>query len=271
MINTVRRTISIYGAFAAMVPKMFLAYSIWVWMQFMTQIIALVIFVAFWKAVYVGQAEISGLNLNQTLTYIILAQLFAPAAHASNAIYHFGHLMREGLIGIELLRPVDFQAASYVNMLGRVGVELVLQLPLAVIAWLLFRFELPTNPLVWLAFIVTLFLGNGVIFFFDWMLGCVAFYSTEIWGMSTLRYGIALFFSGAFVPLVMMPGWLQTIANFLPFAQALYTPVSLLSGITTLSQMPEIWLRQGALLLIFGLLSRFIFQRSVRKVTVQGG
>ncbi len=271
MIQSLRRTASIYGAFVAMVPKLFLAYSIWVWMQFITQVIAIVIFVAFWTAVYAGQAELSGLTLSQTLTYIILAQLFAPAAHATNAIYQFGHLMREGLIGIELLRPVDFQAASYVNMLGRVGVELVLQLPLALIAWLLFRFQIPTNPLIWLAFVVTLLLGNGVIFFFDWMLGCIAFYSTEIWGMSILRYGIALFFSGAFVPLVMMPDWLHTIANFLPFAQALYTPVSLLSGITTLSQMPEIWLRQGILLLGFGLLSRFVFQRAVRKVTVQGG
>lgn len=271
MIQTIRRTFSIYGAFAAMVPKLFLAYSIWVWMQFITQVIALIIFVAFWKAVYAGQVEISGLSLDQTLTYIILAQLFVPAAHGTGSIFHFGQLMREGLIGIELLRPVDFQAASYVNMLGRVAIDLLLQLPLALIAWLLFRFQIPTNPLIWLAFIVTLFLGNGVIFFFDWILGCVAFYSTEIWGLGVLRYGIALFFSGAFVPLAMMPGWLQAIANTMPFAQALYVPVSLLSGITPLGQVPAIWFRQGILLLLFGLFSRLVFQRAVRKVTVQGG
>ena len=34
MITAVRRQINIYTAFAAMVPKEFLAYSIWVWMQF---------------------------------------------------------------------------------------------------------------------------------------------------------------------------------------------------------------------------------------------
>lgn len=52
MFTAVRQQINIYAAFAAMVPKEFLAYSIWVWMQFFVQIISLVIFVAFWTAVY---------------------------------------------------------------------------------------------------------------------------------------------------------------------------------------------------------------------------
>lgn len=271
MIQSVRRTLSIYGAFAAMVPKVFLAYGIWIWMQFITQVMALAISVAFWKAVYAGQAELSGLNLSQTFTYIILAQLFVPAAHQTNAIYQFGHLLREGLIGIELLRPVDFQAASYVNMLGRLATRFFMQVPLAFVAWLLFRFQISPNPFVWLAFLVTLLLGNAALFFFDWLLGCVAFYSTEIWGLSVLRYGIALFFSGALVPLAMMPGWLQTLAHALPFAQALYVPVSLLSGITPLAATPEIWLRQGLLVIGFGFLSRLVFRVALRKVTVQGG
>jgi ABC-2 type transport system permease protein len=163
MIHTLRRTLSVYSAFAAMVPKLFLAYSIWVWMHFITQVIALIIFVSFWRAVYAGQVEISGLNLDQTLNYIILSQLFLPAALGTSTIHRFGSLMREGLIGIELLRPVDFQAASYVHMLSRVVMDMILQIPLGLIAWLLFRFHLPMDPLLWLAFWVTLFLGNALL------------------------------------------------------------------------------------------------------------
>lgn len=94
MITRARRLVTIYGTFAAMVPKLFLAYSIWVWMQFIVQVIALVIFVAFWTAVYTERSLIGGLTLQQTLNYIILAQIFMPAVDSSNVIYRFGELMR---------------------------------------------------------------------------------------------------------------------------------------------------------------------------------
>lgn len=254
-----------------MVPKMFLAYSIWVWMHFIVQIIALVIFVAFWTAVYAEKEIIGGLNLNQTLNYIILAQIFLPAVTSTGTIYYFGTLMRDGKIGIELLRPLDFQGATFAYTFAQTGVGLVTQLPLALVAWFLYRFQLPTDPLIWLAFLITLLLGNGVVFFFDWMLGCISFYSTETWGLGVLRFSISLFFSSSLVPLTMMPDWLAGLTAVLPFAQALYMPVSILGGITPLADVPQIWLIQLVYLIVLGYLSRIVFRIAVRKVTVQGG
>lgn len=271
MITTMRRRLHIYGAFAAVIPKVFMAYSIWVWMQYIVQIIAIIIMVAFWTAVYANQETLSGLTQAETLNYIVLAQIFIPLANTSGTIFYFGILMREGQMGIELLRPLDFQAATYVRNIAEVGVGLVVQIPLAIVAWLLFHFQLPTDPLIWLAFIISLVLGNAVLFCFDWIVGCVSFYSTETWGLGVMRFSIATFFSGALVPLAMMPDWLQTIAAILPFSHALYVPVSLLSGITPLADMPRIWGIQLVYLLLLGLLSRWVFKVSVRKVTVQGG
>ena len=57
----------------------------------------------------------------------------------------------------------------------------------------------------------------------------------------------------------------------LPFSHALYSPVSILSGITPVNQAPRIWLVELGYLLVFGLLSRLVFNIAVRKVTVQGG
>ena len=271
MIATLRRHVSIYGAIAAMWPKMYLAYSVWVWMQFVVQVMGLMIFVAFWTAVYAEQTTIGGLNLQQTLNYIILAQIFLPALDATSTIYYFGDLMREGKVGIELLRPVDFQAANYVGSITRITIGMVTQLPLALVAWLVFRFQLPADPLVWLSFLITLLLGNAVLFFFDWILACVSFYSTETWGLSVLRFGVSLFFSGSLVPLTMMPTWLRAVATALPFSHALYMPVSILGGITPPAAAPRIWLLQLTYLVVLGFLSRIVFRISVRQVTVQGG
>ncbi len=85
------------------------------------------------------------------------------------------------------------------------------------------------------------------------------------------RAGIATFFSGMLIPLAIMPDGLRTLAMVLPFSQVVYLPISVLSGLTALSELPRIWLIQLAYLAILLVLSRVIFRRATRVITVQGG
>lgn len=271
MALALRRKLHVYGGMAAVVPKLFMAYSIWFWMELLVNIIAVVIFVAFWRAIYASTTTVSGLTFDQTLNYILLAQLFKEAGQVSNSIYDIGAGLREGQITAALLRPLDYQMAAYVQNVVQLGIGLMLNIPLALFIWLVYGLTLPADPMVWMAFVFTLLLGHAVMFFFDWIIGCTAFYSTEIWGMSVVRHSVAIFFSGALIPLDLMPDWLRTIATILPFSQAVYLPVSLLSGITPVSDMPRIWLMQIVFLGGLIVLSRVIFNRSVRVITVQGG
>lgn len=270
MIATLRRRGSIYGAIAAMAPKFFLAYSIWVWMELFVQMIMLVVFVSFWRAIYAETALIAGLTLQQTLSYILLARIFGPLTSTS-VLYYFGRILRDGQIEIELLRPVDFQAMNFSGRLGEMATELILQIPVMLLAIGFFGLRLPVDPLVWGWFLLSALIGYAALFCFDWALGCVSFYITEIWGLSVMRYSLGMFFSGTFLPIVMMPEWLQLLVNSLPFAQALYVPVSLLSGITPLSEAPRLLLIQLGWLVAMLVLSRFVFRVAVRKVTIQGG
>jgi ABC-2 type transport system permease protein len=271
MVATFKRSWRIYGGMAAVVPKLFMAYSIWVWMELFVSIIAVVIFVAFWRAVYASTTTLGGLTLDQTLNYILLAQIFSDAANVSSVIYDFGAGLREGQIIHALLRPLDYQIALYVQNVVQLVINMILRIPLALFIWIVYGLTLPADPVIWGAFACSLLLGHAVLFCFDWILGCTAFYSTEIWGMSVVRYAVAMFFSGALIPLDMMPDWLRVIATILPFSQVVYLPVSLLSGITPVSDMPRIWLIQIGFLIVLFFLSRFIFRRAVRVITVQGG
>ncbi len=264
------RVKNVYGALAAMEPKLYLAYSIWVWTQFFVQIISMTIFVYFWRAVYAGQTIVGGLSLGQMLNYILLAQVLAPLV-VNRLVLQFSRLIRSGQLAVELLRPVDFQGRSYVETLADLSVDLLLKLPLVLLAIAVFGLQLPSDLRVYAAFALALVLGHAVLFLFDWIFACLAFYSTETWGLSVVREGIALFFSGALVPLTLMPDWLRAIAAALPFAQALYVPVSILSGITPLAAIPQLVLVQIAWLLGLGLLSRWVFRAALRVVTVQGG
>jgi ABC-2 type transport system permease protein len=270
MIQAARRYLSIYGAVFAMIPKMFMAYVIWFWAGLVLNVISMAILVFFWRAIYAETGTISGLAEDQTIRYILLAFIFMPLT-ANDLVWDFGSNLREGLMIHHLLRPVNFQAMHYAQALGGVATRLVLQLPMLFVAVLLFGLKLPTNLNTWLAFLVSAVLGFTVTFYFNWFLACFTFYTTEIWGLGVLIEGMNFFFSGALVPLVMMPIWLRTIVLSIPFAQALAVPVGLLTGITPLNEAPRAWFIQILWIIGMWLLSSSFFRIAVRKITVQGG
>ncbi len=270
MIRAARRDLSIYGSFFAMMPKVFMAYQVWFWVGLVLNIISMAILVYFWRAIYNDTSTISGLGLNQTLNYILLAFIFMPLT-ANDLVWEFGSNLREGTIAHHLLRPINFQGMNYAQSLGILVTRLLLQLPMVVAAVLLFGLRFPTDLVTWLAFLVSALLGFTVMFFFNWFLACFTFYTTEIWGLGVLIEGMNFFLSGALVPLVMMPEGVRNVVLSIPFAQALAVPVGLLTGITPLSDAPRVWLIQIAWILGMWLLSTLFFRVAVRKITVQGG
>lgn len=271
MIRTVRRLASVYGAVAAMAPKLYMAYSLWVWVEFASQILSMTILVYFWRGIYAASSgTIGGLDLQQTVNYILIAQVLMPLVE-NRLIFQFGWMLREGQVAIDLLRPIDFQLRFYVDGLASLVLYLLIKLPLVLIAVLAFGLELPSTPGPWLAFLVALVLGHAVLFFFDALFACLAFYTTETWGLSVMRVAVGSFFSGALLPLAILPAWLRAIANALPFAQAIYVPVSFLSGITPVAAAPLHWLVQLTWLVGLVTASRLFFRVAVRKITVQGG
>ena len=268
--NRLRHLYQVYGAVLAMAPKFYTAYRAWVWAEFIVQVMAMVVLYFFWQAVYASGGTLGDLTFQQTINYVMIAQLLMPLVE-NRLIFNFGWMLREGQVAIDLLRPLDFQARFYVEAVGNLALNLLVKAPLLIIAVIFFQVQLPRDVATWLVFLIALILGHAVMFCFDWIFACLAFYSTETWGLSVVRVAVVTFFSGALFPLQMMPEWLQAIARLLPFAQSVYVPVSFLSGVTPISAAPQAWLVQLGWLAGLWLLSRLVFSRSVRKVTVQGG
>ncbi len=113
---------------------------------------------------------------------------------------------------------------NYAQSMGSLVTELMLQIPMALVAILFFGLRLPHDLPTWAAFLISALLGYTVMFFFNWFLACLTFYTTEIWGLGVLIDGMTFFLSGALVPLVMMPAGCRTIVLAVPFAQALGVP-----------------------------------------------
>ncbi|MEP7355992.1 MAG: ABC-2 family transporter protein [Anaerolineales bacterium] len=259
-----------YAALAAMLPKTFLAYEWSTWLRILQNIVNTVVFVYFWRAMYSGTVTIGGLTLGATLTYILLARVFEPLADL-DMLMEFGWRLSDGGIALQLVRPVDMQLAYFIQGLGGLALALARQVPTLLLATFVFGLRWPSDPAVWAVFIVSALLGRSVMFCLDWILGCLTFYTTEVWGLWVAVQALTLFLTGGLLPLNMMPDWLRVVVQSTPFAQSIYVPISLLSGLTPLAEAPRLLLGQAAWLLGMLVVSRLIFRVAVRSVTVQGG
>jgi ABC-2 type transport system permease protein len=260
----------VYSAFGVIELKNVLQYNAWFWVEMLRNIIAMLIMTAFWQAIYAGKTDLGGLALTTTLNYVILARALGTANSAS-VYWWMAEGIGKGELELQLLRPVDFQLMHLFRDATGWVINLLRALPGLLIALLAFGARLPTEPLVYLAFMATFILGGVVMYFFEFILGCLGFYTTEMWGLAVLRNGIALFFSGALIPLDLLPTTVQAIAGATPFAQALYLPIAFLSGVRPVGELGNAILLQATSIVVLFLLSRWIFARAQRVLTVQGG
>lgn len=102
MIGSLTGRVRSYAAVAGMVPKLYVAYRAWFWAQLFVQILALTIFVYFWRAVYAELATIGGLSMRQSLNYLMWGQILLPMVQ-STLVYRFGDMLVDGQFAVELL------------------------------------------------------------------------------------------------------------------------------------------------------------------------
>lgn len=79
-------------------------------------------------------------------------------------------------------------------------------------------------------FIISVVLGILIGTQLDLIIGILAFWTVNIWGLRLLRESVIQFCSGALVPLSLYPQWFQEISMFLPFQSMVYVPVSIYTG-----------------------------------------
>ena len=270
MITELRRDTPAYLALAGMQFKSFLAFHWSALVYILQSLISMVVFVYFWRALYAETTSIAGLTLGTTLNYILLVRVFQPLS-SMGMVGELGYQMRDGGLAQLLVRPLPLQRAYYVQNGAHVLVMLGRQLPVLLVALLAFQMALPADPARWAVFLVTALAGYSVLFCLDYLLGCIVFYTTSAWGLGFAVSGLAMFFGGGLIPLAMMPTWLRLVAQNTPFAQALAVPIGLLSGLTPLTDAPRLLLGQLLWLAALAPLSALVFQRAIRRVTIQGG
>jgi ABC-2 type transport system permease protein len=224
-----------------------------------------------WRAVYAAQAQLGGLDWRQMRTYILVG-------YAINALLTFTSLsrmmavIRTGEIATELLRPIDYMRAQLAQIAGTALVEGCLSAVLALaLGFLLLDIAPPVSPLVALLFLLSVGLGFLIKFLISFLVALLCFWTLNGVGLIWAQTAIISTFSGALIPLQLMPGWLQTIALAAPFQAIVYTPLTIYLGTV---QGTALWWALAVQIgwaAVLWVLARLLWLPAVRALELQGG
>jgi ABC-2 type transport system permease protein len=140
--------------------------------------------------------------------------------------------IRLGKISIWMIRPGSTHFNGIANNLSEKIVKAVALTPLIAVIWWFFRdaVVLPTDPLRWLLFVVSVVAAAVMKYALDVLFGALAFWVDDIGGIDWARDLLSLVFSGHLVPLALMPVWSRGFIDVQPFRFILSFPLELVVG-----------------------------------------
>lgn len=227
-----------------------------------------------YTALWDQRPQLGGYDLSQALTYVWLGQalLMTCAMMGGGFEDELMERIRTGDIAIDLYRPADLQLWWLASDVGRAAFHLLGRgiLPMALGA-LAFDLALPGNPLTWLAFLLSVFLGVVVSFAVRFLVALSAFWLMDGAGVGQIAFLVGLFFSGMLLPLTLFPGLLGEIARALPWSSLLQVPADVFLGRHTGWGLLGAFAFQAGWALALLALGRLVQSVATRRVVVQGG
>jgi ABC-2 type transport system permease protein len=178
--------------------------------------------------------------------------------------------IREGQLSAALLRPLHPIHYDIAQFAGGKIIWVVLYLPIAAALTAIFKPDLSVTPLEVAVFAVAIWGAYLIRTMLLWLLGMVTFWTTRGSAIFETYVMAELLLSGRLVPLKLMPGWAQSLADFLPFQWAFYFPIQTLVGDLSAGElvgglgMQALWIAVGSFLVWV------CFRASVSRYTAVG-
>lgn len=265
-----------YLPFAKCTLQRFIAYRANVFMFILGNIVATFVVYYLWKAIFNNSPEggMYGFTASEMALYVFMSRITAGLID-NNAIYFVGGEVKDGSIAMSLIKPINFKGRILFQCFGGTaafGIFAALPLWIILIAVRYFTVgELPPSVYTLLLYLFSCILAYLVLFFFNYCIGLLAFTFTNLWGISQIQAAVVEFCSGTLIPLVFFPHWFQSVLKFVPFSSMNYTPIMIYLGKLKGYQLINSLLVQVVWIILLALLSRWMWNRSMKKLTILGG
>lgn len=184
--------------------------------------------VLIWNAVYQAKTTISGLTLNQMLTYYGVSTLITYLT-MDFADWNLQMLIHSGKYLTFALRPIHHRFFAFSQKLGHRTLGFIFEfVPVFCIFLFVFRINLLPASFFWAVISITF--SFLMTFYMNYCIGLMAFWLTRTDGIKGMIRLITSVFSGAFLPLTFFPESIQQLMKFLPFQYTIYVPSMIYTG-----------------------------------------
>lgn len=213
----------------------------------------------------------------QIVTYIWLQQAFYALFAFWSIDKDVFESISSGNLAYELTRPVKLYDIWFVKTLGlKIGRTILRVVPIFLICMLPilgeFRMALPVTAMAGFWFIITMIFSIILFLSYIMIIYIITITAISAQGVKMVFSLIGDFFSGGLIPIVLMPGVMQTILKYTPFYYVQNIPFNIYNGyisgnleIIKIMGMQIFWI---IVLISFG---KWLMNRSMKKVVIQGG
>ncbi|MBQ7715246.1 MAG: ABC-2 family transporter protein [Clostridia bacterium] len=227
------------------------------------------------KAFYESSPADFPMQFSQLSGYIWLRQAFLGLLMSWFMDGEILESVSSGSIAYELCRPTSIYAMWYAkNFAIRLSRATLRFFPILIVAVLLpspYGLPAPAGVVPFVLFVISLFLGAGVLISFSMRLYVTTFYTISSRGILALATSTVEFFSGSIIPIPFFPDAMQKVLNVLPFASIESTPYLIYVGyIPAERALFSISLQIFWLIVLTGV-GVLWMNKSLRRVVVQGG
>jgi len=174
------------------------------------------------------EAPFRGFAERDFLAYY-LGMLIVRNLTGSWVVWQINEEIRSGTLSMRLLRPLHPFIGYATTHISAMPLRALLALPITVVILLTSaRDVLADTAFDYLLFVVSI-LGAWVLTFAVLVvIGAIAFWIQRSFGIFDVYLGVLSILSGYLVPIALLPGWLQSIAEHSPFRYMLSLPVEIL-------------------------------------------
>ncbi|MEV4118515.1 ABC-2 family transporter protein [Micromonospora sp. NPDC049645] len=226
---------------------------------------------AVWLTVVATSGPPRGWTAPDFISYYAAASLLWHLS-GQNVIWQWDEDIRGGDFSIRLLRPVHPFWQYAANDLGQRLVMLGLAAPVFVAATLVLpQLGYHLTAVRLLATVVAVLLAYAVSITMASLVALLGFWSTQTTNLWMLWWGLGSFASGWIAPLEVMPGWLRSTAEWLPFRTTMGFPVELMTGRLSAAETAFGFAVGLGWLALFTVLYLVVWKPGVRRHQAVGG
>jgi ABC-2 type transport system permease protein len=223
-----------------------------------------------WRAILSHGSHMGGWTWPAMRSYLVVT-FVAGSLVGMSSDYRGAVRILEGDIAIDMARPADYQLVRLAESSGLAVVEATIAIVVGVSVVELFGgLQLPSGGRA------VLFAASMLaVFPLKWASAYVAnlacFWTHNYMGVSWARQAIIALLSGAMIPLALLPAWLRVPAEWMPFQGMASTPGLVFTGrIRGTTMVGDVALQYGWAVVAF-VVTRALWTRASRQLTVHGG